>query len=432
MTSPRGQCVVSGALGLVLRMSQLAGVAPLGFQKVREGWRVHVSYAASLYGRVLGSLLCVMSIAAIAVDICYQPEKSFRTRTDSSRVVWVADVGVVGLVVGTATFTGLNRMRSFTSYVLHLQKINLKLNHYYPKQSHERSQMLIVISSMILTVFTIFLDYGIFMYHVVQENQKVALSSLYVFYNISSVVLQITLLQFSQIATSVYIAVETLNKCLNSMLQEVLSKSCDVNNFITQKENRVNSYTNNYNVPFKFINNVIDTLPVCQVPIEPMKPSPQTIRCLALVYCSICDVVRQVNSSFGLVLVALLLSLLLHLVITPYHVITNIFNADRSDCSSPSLQVNWAIMHFTNLMLIIEPCHRTHEGMEYTKHLISQMTRFSSPRHDALLTELEVFFRHLMMNEFTYAPLKLFPLNRMLIVTILGSITTYLVVMIQL
>ncbi|XP_026740829.1 gustatory receptor for sugar taste 43a-like [Trichoplusia ni] len=430
MTSPRGQCVVSGALGLVLRMSQIAGVAPLGFQKVREGWRVHVSTAASLYGRVLGFILCAMSVTAITVDICYQPENSFRTRMNSSRVVWVADVGVVGLVVGTATFTGLNRMRSFTSYLLHLQKINLKLNYYYPKQSHERSRMLIVIASMTLTVFTIFLDYGIFMYHVVNENKKVALSSLYVFYNISSVVLQIILLQFSQIATSVCIAVERLNKCLKGMLQEVLNNSSDVNNFITQKEKLANSYL--YSVPFKSINNVIDTLPVCKVPIEPMKSSPPAIRCLALVYCSICDVVRQVNSSFGLVLVALLLSLLLHLVITPYHVITNIFNADRSDCSSPSLQVNWAIMHFSNLMLIIEPCHRTHEGMEYTKHLISQMTRFTPPKYDALLTELEMFFRHLMMNEFTYAPLKLFPLNRMLIVTILGSITTYLVVMIQL
>lgn len=64
-----------------------------------------------------------MSVTAIAVDICYQPENSFRTRMNSSRVVWVADVGVVGLVVGTATFTGLNRMRSFTSYLLHLQKV---------------------------------------------------------------------------------------------------------------------------------------------------------------------------------------------------------------------------------------------------------------------------------------------------------------------
>ena len=54
------------------------------------------------------------------------------------------------------------------------------------------------------------------------------------------------------------------------------------------------------------------------------KSFPTTIRRLALLYCSICDVLRQVNDSHGTVLVALLLCLLLHLVITPYHVITNI------------------------------------------------------------------------------------------------------------
>ncbi|KAF9810585.1 hypothetical protein SFRURICE_021038 [Spodoptera frugiperda] len=218
-------------------------------------------------------------------------------------------------------------------------------------------------------------------------------SCMYIFYNISTAVQQVILLTFSETATAVYTSLLSLNNCLKTLLEQIVHES---------------------------------------QPRPHPHPLPIMIRRLGLLYCSLCDVVRHVNDSYGTVLVAMLLCLLLHLVITPYHVITNIFNKSRSDRSSPTLQLNWVVLHFINLLLIIEPCHRTHEEMRRTRHLISQMLRHTTTDNNGLLSELQIFYQHLSLNEVSYAPLKMFPLDRTLIVTILGSITTYLVVVVQL
>ncbi|KAH9641313.1 hypothetical protein HF086_013295 [Spodoptera exigua] len=285
----------------------------------------------------------LLSTTTIAMDILIEPERSYRTRTNSTRIVWVADVGTVGLVVCTAAFTGFSRTKCLMVYLLKLQEINLKLSLYHDEPSNESARKLIAVSSMIFTT------------------------------------------------------PEARNSILNQDCR------IDIYNTISSKS----------------INSVVDTMTVYRArPKPPPHPLPIMIRRLGLLYCSLCDVVRDVNDSYGTVLVAMLLCLLLHLVITPYHVITNIFNKSRSDRSSPTLQLNWAVLHFINLLLIIEPCHRTHEEMRRTRHLISQMLRHTSTENNALLSELQIFYQHLSLNEVSYAPLKMFPLDRTLIVTV--------------
>ncbi|KAF9407466.1 hypothetical protein HW555_012519 [Spodoptera exigua] len=372
------ECVVTGTLCLMLRMSQLAGVAPIRFRRMHGGWCIRVSRLANFYGKSLSFMLWLLSTTTIAMDILIEPERSYRTRTNSTRIVWVADVGTVGLVVCTAAFTGFSRTKCLMVYLLKLQEINLKLSLYHDEPSNESARKLIAVSSMIFTSSTILLDFGIYIYQVAVDHGKTP---------------------------------EARNSILNQDCR------IDIYNTISSKS----------------INSVVDTMTVYRArPKPPPHPLPIMIRRLGLLYCSLCDVVRDVNDSYGTVLVAMLLCLLLHLVITPYHVITNIFNKSRSDRSSPTLQLNWAVLHFINLLLIIEPCHRTHEEMRRTRHLISQMLRHTSTENNALLSELQIFYQHLSLNEVSYAPLKMFPLDRTLIVTILGSITTYLVVVVQL
>ena len=56
--------------------------------------------------------------------------------------------------------------------------------------------------------------------------------------------------------------------------------------------------------------------------------------------------------------------------------------------------------------------------MELTRHLVSQMMRYTPLEDTALLLELQMFYQHLMLNEVSYQPLKMFPLNRTLITTV--------------
>ncbi|XP_022831861.1 gustatory receptor for sugar taste 43a-like [Spodoptera litura] len=424
------ECVVTGTLCLMLRMSQLAGVAPIRFRRMHGGWCIRVSRLANFYGKSLSFMLWLLSTTTIAIDILIEPERSYRTRTNSTRIVWVADVGTVGLVVCTAAFTGFSRMKCLMVYLLKLQEINLKLSLYHDEPSNESARKLIAVSSMIFTCSTILLDFSIFIYQVATDHGKLFTSCMYIFYNISTAVQQVILLTFSETATAVCTSLLSLNNCLKNLLEQIVHDSPEARNSVLNQDCRIDIYNT---ISSKSINSVVDTMATYRAQPRPaLHPLPIMIRRLGLLYCSLCDVVRHVNDSYGTVLVAMLLCLLLHLVITPYHVITNIFNKSRSDRSSPTLQLNWVVLHFINLLLIVEPCHRTHEEMRRTRHLISQMLRHTTTDNNGLLSELQIFYQHLSLNEVSYAPLKMFPLDRTLIVTILGSITTYLVVVVQL
>ncbi|XP_075984925.1 gustatory receptor for sugar taste 43a-like [Anticarsia gemmatalis] len=162
------------------------------------------------------------------------------------------------------------------------------------------------------------------------------------------------------------------------------------------------------------------------------KNSPVMIQRLILLYCSLCDVVRIVAKSHGVLLVQMLLVFLMYLVIAPYHLITRLFNTSTSELYSALLQFAWVVFHFSNLVVTVEPCHRTHEEMENTKNLVSKLIRLTPSGEHELTFKLQQFYRHLILNDVTYSPLRMFTLSRGLIMTILGSITTYLVVLLSL
>ncbi|XP_075984120.1 gustatory receptor for sugar taste 43a-like [Anticarsia gemmatalis] len=104
---------------------------------------------------------------------------------------------------------------------------------------------------------------------------------------------------------------------------------------------------------------------------------------------------------------------------------------DDPDFFESVILVAWVIYHAGNLLMIVEPCHRTCQQVTRTKHLISQLLRFSPAEHYSLMSELELFYKYLMSSEIVYTPLNMFNLNRSIIAAILGSITTYIVVIIQ-
>ncbi|CAH0696912.1 unnamed protein product [Spodoptera exigua] len=376
------ECVVTGTLCLMLRMSQLAGVAPIRFRRMHGGWCIRVSRLANFYGKSLSFMLWLLSTTTIAMDILIEPERSYRTRTNSTRIVWVADVGTVGLVVCTAAFTGFSRTKCLMVYLLKLQEINLKLSLYHDEPSNESARKLIAVSSMIFTSSTILLDFGIYIYQVAVDHGKsmslrsttitnfsgshrvdvqpgllvkrnktpasacsrkmngrilvMFTSCMYIFYNISTAVQQVILITFSETATGVYTSLLSLNNCLKNLLEQIVHDSPEARNSILNQDCRIDIYNT---ISSKSINSVVDTMTVYRArPKPPPHPLPIMIRRLGLLYCSLCDVVRDVNDSYGTVLVAMLLCLLLHLVITPYHVITNIYETDpppnQSDVTS--------------------------------------------------------------------------------------------------
>ncbi|XP_073948597.1 uncharacterized protein isoform X2 [Choristoneura fumiferana] len=96
-----------------------------------------------------------------------------------------------------------------------------------------------------------------------------------------------------------------------------------------------------------------------------------------------------------------------------------------------AMQVNWSMFHMINLILIVEPCHWTQEERDHTGHLLSQLTVYLAPKCERISKELDQFAKQVTLDNAQFRPLGIHTLARPLVATILGGVTTYLVIIMQ-
>ncbi|XP_026333111.1 uncharacterized protein LOC113240106 [Hyposmocoma kahamanoa] len=160
------------------------------------------------------------------------------------------------------------------------------------------------------------------------------------------------------------------------------------------------------------------------------KKDTKLFRYLIVSYGAICDVVRQINDSNAILLVVLLLSFFLHLIVSPYYLIS-FWVSTKHWVVSAKLQIGMCIFHTFNMMIIIEPAHRCTEEMENTKILLSQLTRRVTRPGEPLFHELDLFHKQIVLNAASFTPMGICSLKRSIITTIFGGVTTYLVIILQ-
>ncbi|XP_026333113.1 putative gustatory receptor 28b [Hyposmocoma kahamanoa] len=188
----------------------------------------------------------------------------------------------------------------------------------------------------------------------------------------------------------------------------------------------------------KAINNALMDL-VCQVDnrgqtgcitCQISNQDTELVRYLILSYGAICDVVRQINDSNAIVLNLLLLSFFLHLVVNPYYLISFWASTKHWEASA-MLQIFMFSFHTLNMMIIIEPAHRSTEEMEATQALLGQLTRRVTNPSEPLFHELDLFYKQIVLNPVSFTPMGICSLTRPIITTIFGAVTTYIVIILQ-
>ncbi|XP_013167697.1 PREDICTED: gustatory receptor for sugar taste 43a-like [Papilio xuthus] len=95
------------------------------------------------------------------------------------------------------------------------------------------------------------------------------------------------------------------------------------------------------------------------------------------------------------------------------------------------LQFIWCTYHCFKIFLLIEPCHRTHQEMEETRVLASQLTYRMTPPGQPLPVELETFHKQLILYNPSFSPLNICTLNRSQIAGIIAGVTTYMLIIVQ-
>ncbi|KAL0867535.1 hypothetical protein ABMA27_008312 [Loxostege sticticalis] len=231
-----------------------------------------------------------------------------------------------------------------------------------------------------------------------------------------------TVMQFIICALEIYRTMRSLNVLLEEVAQAASLKKTKI----------PNPFVGINVVQMKALNKITDSLSVNDSVYpgitKSSKTAHETIRHLSLMYSSACEAVRQLNDCFAPELLALLMSFLLHLVVTPYNCIANI-SGGKINMQLLTMQLLWCSIHFVSLIVMVEPCHITQREMGRTNFLVSQLMLQNT---DELVTnELNVFGRYLYLNDVVYSPMGICVLSRSLVASILASVTTYLVIMMQ-
>ncbi|XP_076220699.1 gustatory receptor for sugar taste 43a [Nomia melanderi] len=148
---------------------------------------------------------------------------------------------------------------------------------------------------------------------------------------------------------------------------------------------------------------------------------------LIMTHSSLCDTVSLINNTFGIVILAVTTSCLLHLVITPYFLILQA--GEGHEWIFLAVQGMWCIFHVTRMLIIVQPSYSTVAEGKRTAVLVSQLLSSSyeaNARH-----QLEIFSLQLLHRPLEFSVCGLFSLDRTLITSIAGAVTTYLVILIQ-
>ncbi|XP_076180926.1 gustatory receptor for sugar taste 43a isoform X2 [Ptiloglossa arizonensis] len=152
-----------------------------------------------------------------------------------------------------------------------------------------------------------------------------------------------------------------------------------------------------------------------------------TISELITVHSSLCDAVSLINSTFGIVILAVTVTCLLHLVITPYFLILQA--GGEHEWIFLVVQCMWCIFHVTRMLIIVQPSYSTVAEGKRTAILVSQLLSSSFEMNGR--QQLEIFSLQLLHRPLEFSACGLFCLDRTLITSIAGAVTTYLVILIQ-
>ncbi|XP_055298892.1 gustatory receptor for sugar taste 43a-like isoform X2 [Sitodiplosis mosellana] len=140
------------------------------------------------------------------------------------------------------------------------------------------------------------------------------------------------------------------------------------------------------------------------------------------------ETVTIISRVFGLTLLVMLASCLLHLVATSYFLFFELLN--EPDMFVASLQLLWCCFHLSRLLLIVEPCHMATTEARKTIIIVCEVLR--NCKDSSVEPILQRFWRQLLADRtFYFTACGMCTIDRQILTSISGAIATYLVILIQ-
>nr|ALS03937.1 gustatory receptor 2 [Ectropis obliqua] len=433
-------CVVGGAHAFILRVSSLFGLAPLKFESKTNGYTVSISNAMCIYSFVLVTVLVLCTIFGLVAEINVGVELSVRMTSRMSQVVSACDVMVVVVTAGAGVYGAPHRMRNMLDFMGRVAAVDNSLGGRYSKVTERRLCALLL---CILIFFSVLLadDFCFYAMQAKRTDRQWNVVMNYIGFYLLWYVVMILELQFAFTALSVRGRFLAVNDALALTARQVS---------VPLEKPKISSPLNIYAIrvapaadPQRPANvSLLIDSGTREQPVVVRKSAHgsatlavapcEAVRRLASLHGTLCEVVRCVDASYGLPLIVVLISTLLHLIVTPYFLIMEII-VSTNRVHFLVLQFLWCLTHMLRMLVVVEPCHYTIAEGRRTQNLVCRLMNnvTDRPALGTLPSRVELFSRQLLLQSVSYTPLGMCTLDRPLVASVIGAVTTYLVILIQ-
>ncbi|XP_063628604.1 gustatory receptor for sugar taste 43a-like [Cydia splendana] len=359
-------------------------------------------------------------LAAFILDICLEPGQRIRIgETTLKMFVWCSDMLLMMMIASVAVYMAPKRMNHLVHVLDQLRQVSgeLKIN---PSARSERTKTITIVCIPLWAASILIADFYSFLRPLL-DGKIWYIMCMYGPYYVGNLMGVLVLLQWSCAVLAVHAAVVAVNDELATLRRAKfeLESTTALEDLLRPPKSERNTLVDCFTKPAKTPG---DSMTLSQ--------AQATIRRLALTHERTSELTRQLNASNGVFLMFVLMSTFIRLVLTPYYLLQR-FDHDERIIYELLLQINWSLFHVVTLLLTIEPCHWTQEQRERTQILLSHLIVHLAPKCERLSKELDQFAKQILLSNAKYMPLGVYALARPLMATILGGVTTYLVIIIQ-
>nr|WKF45132.1 gustatory receptor 24 [Podabrus annulatus] len=414
------------------------GIFPFVIQKNGPHIFLKWSLKFAIYSLIVGFILVTFTIKGMVDDLNAGSTKSIRMKHETAKYVTIVDISIVILIVFVGIFGLYLRVPGLFSFIDCINEIDSMLVISDAKKARKTSLyrlcvVLITIGFILITDLTVWwtiADNSI-------ETTEFLISNYIPFYLCYYVVFMLEF-QYWHLVYSVKRRLKLMNDCLKlefitpyEILQNVKDKA-----FAVFKQ-AISSNRNSFAISAQSMENIVGVLEK-QKKISDLFfirnakrlrefTVDECIVKIIKIYLLLCDAADFINNCCGLPILMILISCLLHLVVTPYFMVVEI--TGRKNLLFLTLQSIWLLTHIVRLVIIVEGCYGCTVELKKTRPLVCKL--FSYDFDEKFKRQLHIFAAELNYRVIEYTACGLFTIDRTLITTIAGAVTTYLVILIQ-
>ncbi|EDW89169.1 uncharacterized protein Dyak_GE24092, isoform A [Drosophila yakuba] len=412
----------------IFYVSKVLALAPYATARNSKGQvEIGRSWLFTVYSATLTVVMVFLTYRGLLFDA--NSEIPVRMKSATSKVVTALDVSVVVMAIVSGVYCGLFSLNDTLELNDRLNKIDSTLNAYNNFRRDRWRALGMAAVSLVAISLLVGLDVGTWMriaqdMNIAQSDTELNVHWYIPFYSLYFILTGLQV-NFANTAYGLGRRFGRLNRMLSSSF---LAENNATSAIKTQKVSTVKNISlNRPSMPSALHASLTKLNGETQASESTAKNKGLLLKSLADSHESLGKCVHLLSNSFGIAVLFILVSCLLHLVATAYFLFLELLS--KRDNGYLWVQMLWICFHFLRLLMVVEPCHLAARESRKTIQIVCEIER---KVHEPILAEaVKKFWQQLLVVDADFSACGLCRVNRTILTSFASAIATYLVILIQ-